>query len=87
MIQHSYSFLGDFVAPKRGFLGNLTEAAVLVLPSDNPYGLIRFASSSLQVYVAEDYLPGLINATYANLTVERAKGTVGSVKVNGIKEF
>ena len=58
---------------------------IIVLPSDDPYGVIEFAPSSLQVNVAEDYLPGHVNATHANLTVERTKGTVGSMKVSQMK--
>ena len=68
-------------------MGNRTEATILVLPNDDPYGVIEFALSSSQVSVAEDYLPGFINATYANLTVDRKQGTVGSTKVTVLGNF
>lgn len=68
--------------PYGGLLGNRSEATVTVLPSDDPYGVIEFAPSSLQVNVAEDYLPGFVNTTHLNLTVERKKGTLRSAQVN-----
>ena len=68
-------------------MGNRTEATIDVLPNDDPYGVIEFASSSSQVSVAEDYLPGFVNATYANLTVDRRQGTLGSAKVTVLSNF
>ena len=62
-------------------LGNNTEASIVILPSDDPNGVLEFAANSLQISVAEDYQPGYINTTYANLTVERKKGAFGSIQV------
>ena len=53
----------------------------MILPSDDPNGVLEFAANSLQISVAEDYQPGYINTTYANLTVERKKGAFGSIQV------
>ncbi len=72
---------GDFAISNGARLGNRTEAVLLVLPSDDPFGVLEFATNSLEVSVAEDYLPGKINVTYANLTVQRTKGSFGSLQV------
>ena len=67
-------------------LGSLREVPILILPSDDPYGVLEFSTSSLQASIAEDYQPGFINTTYAILTVERKQGAFAAVKVSKINE-
>eukprot|EP00794_Sanderia_malayensis_P009868 gene9868-10878_t len=71
---------GNFNIVNGARLGNRTEAAVLILANDEPSGVLRFAPTSLAVSVAEDYEINSINATYANLTIERRKGSFGSIQ-------
>ncbi len=74
-------FAGDFAISNGARLGNRTEATILILPSDDPSGILEFASNSLEVSVAEDYRQGYMNATIANLTIERKMGSFGSIQV------
>ncbi|KAK3711287.1 hypothetical protein QZH41_015002 [Actinostola sp. cb2023] len=64
-----------------GRLGNVTVAYFTVLPSDDPYGVFRFDTSSVDLKIPEDYLPGQKNSTEKNLTVIRNQGAWGYVQV------
>ena len=59
-----------------------TSVDITVLTNDDPYGVFLFSPNSLELTVAEDYLPSQENTTQATFTVIRNQGLSGDVQVS-----
>ncbi|XP_035665839.1 adhesion G-protein coupled receptor V1-like [Branchiostoma floridae] len=65
-----------------GRLATENLEAVLTIPTnDDPYGRFMFPDDSRMVDIAEDFLPGNVDSTGANFTIQRAQGAVGDVEL------
>lgn len=60
---------------------NGTVATVRIISSNDPHGLMAFASDSRDLKIAEDFYVGNEDSTRATFNVERRQGTQDEIKV------
>ena len=67
---------------RHAMISSVHNTVTLTVPTnDDPNGVLKFASDTIELSVAEDYVSGEVNSSYARFDIVREQGSFGHVKV------